>query len=194
MVCRLCRSLYGLKQSPRQWQRRLQQELDGWEFVCCDADASLYCQRTAHGEFMYMLVYVDDFKLAGPGALIATIYSILVDKVLTQYLLSDLSGQGTHLRALLKRYQDICPSKIPPVIPPKRWDLGPFNVIPLQPRPQCGHHFCMSPNNRAELEKQTACLLEQGWIRKSTSEWACSCSSTSKGFQGDDGLSGLSPF
>jgi hypothetical protein len=41
MVCRLRRSIYGLKQSPRQWQRGLQQELDGWEFVCCDADASL---------------------------------------------------------------------------------------------------------------------------------------------------------
>jgi hypothetical protein len=65
MVCRLRRSLYDLKQSPRQWQRRLQQELDGWEFVCCDADASLYRQRTALGDLMYMLVYVDDFKLAG---------------------------------------------------------------------------------------------------------------------------------
>jgi hypothetical protein len=38
----------------------------GWEFVCCDADASLYRRHTTLGDFMYMLVYVDDFKLAGP--------------------------------------------------------------------------------------------------------------------------------
>jgi hypothetical protein len=31
-------------------------------------------------------------------------------------------------------------------------------------------------------------LGEQGWIRKSTSEWACSCIFAPKGFQGEDGL------
>jgi hypothetical protein len=108
----------------------------------------------------------------------------------------DLGEQGPHavpaedLRALLKRHQDICPSEIPPGIPPERWDLGPFNVIPLQPdsKPQRGHRFRMSPKERAELDKQTAYLLEQGWIRKSTSEWACSCIFAPKGFQGEDGL------
>jgi hypothetical protein len=68
--------------------------------------------------------------------------------------------------------------------------VGPFNVIPLQPdsKPQRGHRFRMSPKERAELDKQTAYLLEQGWIRKSTSEWACSCIFAPKGFQGEDGL------
>lgn len=94
------------------------------------------------------------------------------------------------LRELLAEFSDVCPADIPPTVPPERWDLGPFNVIPLKAegKPQRGPRFRLSPKERIELDKQTQYLLEQGWIRKSTSEWACSCVFAPKGFQGEDGL------
>ena len=91
---------------------------------------------------------------------------------------------------LLHEFSDICPPDIPKNIPAERWQLGPFNVIPLKPdaRPQKGPRYRQSPKEKAELDKQTAYLLDQGWIRQSTSEWACSCTFAPKGFQGEDGL------
>lgn len=108
----------------------------------------------------------------------------------------DLGDTGPHavpadvLQALLQRYADLCPAEIPPGIPEERWLLGPFNVIPLRPdaKGQRSGRYRLSPRERAELDKQTMYLLEQGWIRKSTSEWACSCTFAPKGFQGEDGL------
>lgn len=98
--------------------------------------------------------------------------------------------QHDQLRSLLHEFGDVCPPDIPPTIPPERWKLGPFRVIPLKEgtKPQRGPRFRMSPKEREELDKQTQYLLEQGWIRKSTSAWACSCIFAPKGFQGEDGL------
>jgi hypothetical protein len=98
--------------------------------------------------------------------------------------------QHDQLRNLLISFSDVCPTDIPPTIPPERWNLGPFHVIPLRAdaKPQRGPRFRQSPKERDELDKQTKYLLEQGWIRKSTSEWACSCTFAPKGFQGEDGL------
>ena len=108
----------------------------------------------------------------------------------------DLGDVGPHavpaddLRTLLHQFSDICPADIPPGIPQERWQLGPFHVIPPAPgaTPQRGPRYRMSPRERAELDKQTEYLLAQGWIRKSTSPWACSCIFAPKGFQGEDGL------
>lgn len=97
---------------------------------------------------------------------------------------------ATELRHLLQQFHDICPDEIPPGIPDERWELGPFQVIPVKPEatPQRGARYRMSPRERDELDKQTEYLLQQGWIRKSTSAWACACIFAPKGFQGEDGL------
>ena len=63
-VCKLQRSLYGLKQSPRAWYARLSQLLHQLGFVASKADTSLFIfsQGDVH---IYMLVYVDDIVIAG---------------------------------------------------------------------------------------------------------------------------------
>ena len=63
-VCKLQRSIYGLKQSPRSWYARLSQRLLQLGFVASRSDASLFIFSQGKIQ-IYMLVYVDDIVIAG---------------------------------------------------------------------------------------------------------------------------------
>ncbi|XP_019173014.1 PREDICTED: uncharacterized protein LOC109168445 [Ipomoea nil] len=62
-VCRLKRSLYGLKQASRQWNARLTTELISMGFKQAVCDNSLFT-RGSNDSFIALLVYVDDVVLA----------------------------------------------------------------------------------------------------------------------------------
>ena len=64
LVCRLKRSIYGLKQSPRCWNMALDSHLKEMGFVQSQGDPCIYYKDT-NGEKFYMGVYVDDIILAG---------------------------------------------------------------------------------------------------------------------------------
>ncbi len=59
LVCRLKRSLYGLKQSPRCWNFLLDKHLSALGFVRSVNDPCLYT-GTVNGNFVVLAVYVDD--------------------------------------------------------------------------------------------------------------------------------------
>ncbi|KAL8095905.1 hypothetical protein AgCh_037043 [Apium graveolens] len=63
-VCRLLKSLYGLKQASRQWFAKLVTVLLGLGFVQAVADYSLFTY-TKGSSFIIALVYVDDILLTG---------------------------------------------------------------------------------------------------------------------------------
>lgn len=63
-VCLLKRSLYGLKQASRQWNKELSKFLISLGFTQSKQDYSLFT-RDLHGEFVIILVYVDDMVLTG---------------------------------------------------------------------------------------------------------------------------------
>jgi hypothetical protein len=63
-VCKLQRSIYGLKQSPRAWYARLSQRLYELGFSASKADTSLFF-FSRDGIEIYMLVYVDDIVISG---------------------------------------------------------------------------------------------------------------------------------
>ena len=63
-VCRLQKSLYGLRQAPRQWFAKLFCKLREYRFSHSYTDYSLFTYRKGN-VFMKLLVYVDDIILAG---------------------------------------------------------------------------------------------------------------------------------
>ncbi len=63
LVCKLKKSIYGLKQSPRCWNTTLHNQLTTMEFVQADSDPCVY--RDSGGEIFFIGVYVDDIILAG---------------------------------------------------------------------------------------------------------------------------------
>jgi len=64
LVCKLRKSLYGLRQAPRQWLFKLATALHNYGFCQSPLDHSLfvYCKGTV---FLALLVYVNDLVLTG---------------------------------------------------------------------------------------------------------------------------------
>ncbi|WVZ81831.1 hypothetical protein U9M48_029166 [Paspalum notatum var. saurae] len=63
LVCRLKKSLYGLKQSPRQWYKRFDSFMISQGFKRSDYDSCVYL-KTVKGSTIYLLLYVDDMLIA----------------------------------------------------------------------------------------------------------------------------------
>lgn len=66
-VCRLHKSLYGLKQASRQWNQTFTNVLLAAGFIQSESDNSLYT-KAYPGSFLTVLVYVDDIAIASNNA------------------------------------------------------------------------------------------------------------------------------
>ncbi|CAM8960116.1 unnamed protein product [Rhodiola kirilowii] len=64
MVCKLNKSLYGLKQASRQWFSKFSDALLTYEFHQSSHDHSLFTYDH-NGDFLILLVYVDDVVITG---------------------------------------------------------------------------------------------------------------------------------
>jgi transposase InsO family protein len=62
LMCKLHKSLYGLKQSPRAWNQKLDVFLKSIEFMKSEADPSVYVAQVGDVKF-FIVVYVDDLIL-----------------------------------------------------------------------------------------------------------------------------------
>jgi len=62
-VCKLKRSLYGLKQSPRQWNKRFDSFMLAHSFKRSKYDSCVYIKHV-NGSPIYLLLYVDDMLIA----------------------------------------------------------------------------------------------------------------------------------
>jgi len=62
-ICRLCKSLYGLKQSAQQWNKKLHSVLTEMGFSCIESDRSVYvyCNEEVR---IIVPIYIDDITLA----------------------------------------------------------------------------------------------------------------------------------
>ena len=65
LVCRLKRSIYGLKQSPRCWNHTLDSKLKEIGFEQTASDPCLYVHANSEREMFVVAVYVDDIILGG---------------------------------------------------------------------------------------------------------------------------------
>ncbi|GKB59915.1 retrovirus-related pol polyprotein from transposon TNT 1-94 [Tanacetum coccineum] len=66
LVCRLNKSLYGLKQVPRCWYNRFDSFIRSIEYNILHSDPCAYFKRFGNNDFIILLLYVDDMLVAGP--------------------------------------------------------------------------------------------------------------------------------
>ena len=64
LVCRLKKSLYGIKQAPRAWYAKIDGFLLSLSFVRCKSDPNVYL-NLIHGSLMIIVLYVNDLLITG---------------------------------------------------------------------------------------------------------------------------------
>ena len=64
-VCLLKKSLYGLKQSSRQWNLKFHEHMMAMKFERSSFDSCVYVKKRGKEIIAYLLLYVDDILLAG---------------------------------------------------------------------------------------------------------------------------------
>ena len=63
-VCKLKKSLYGLKQSPRAWFGRFARSMRKFGYNKNNYDHTLFLKK-CHGKITALIVYVDDMVVTG---------------------------------------------------------------------------------------------------------------------------------
>jgi len=64
MVCELKKSMYGLKQSPKQWYKSFDSFIRGIRYTRSHYDPCMHYNKLRGGEYIYLLLYVDDVLIA----------------------------------------------------------------------------------------------------------------------------------
>ena len=65
MVCKLKKSLYRIKQSPRQWYKKFDSFMMSQEYKRTFVDPCAYVRRFPDDKFIILLLYVDDMLIMG---------------------------------------------------------------------------------------------------------------------------------
>ena len=63
-VCKLKKSLYGLRQSPRQWYKKFDSFMVSQNFTRSEYDHCVYFKKLANDMFIILVLYVDDMLVA----------------------------------------------------------------------------------------------------------------------------------
>lgn len=88
MVCKLCKSLYDLRQAPRAWFNKLASTLAMFGFVKAKSDSSLFVRSSA-SSVTYVLAYVDDIIVTGSDSSALT---QLITQLHHQFALKDMGS------------------------------------------------------------------------------------------------------
>jgi hypothetical protein len=97
LVCKLEKTLYGLKQSPRAWYDTLSGFLMSLDFVKSNFDHGLFIHAQAK---TYISVYVDDIRIIGPNKVQI---DIVKQKLSSRFKMTDLGATRRHLGVDVKR-------------------------------------------------------------------------------------------
>jgi Reverse transcriptase (RNA-dependent DNA polymerase) len=101
-VCKLNRAIYGLRQAPRAWNKRLCDDLKGCGFTSL-VNAESVLQRSMRGSVVYPIFYVDDILVASASEKAA----VMAKKSLsTLYTVKDLGEAEYFLGVKIEREQN----------------------------------------------------------------------------------------
>ena len=67
LVCRLTKSLYGLKQEPRYWYKRFDYFILSIRYNRLSLDHCIYFKRLEGDHFIILLLYVDGMLVISPN-------------------------------------------------------------------------------------------------------------------------------
>ncbi|KAK1643193.1 hypothetical protein QYE76_060998, partial [Lolium multiflorum] len=97
-VCKLQRSIYGLKQASRSWNRRFDKVIKDFGFIQCHGEACIY-KKVSGSSVAFLILYVDDILLIGNDIellsskgsrrLIGLSQSTYLDKILKKFRMDE---------------------------------------------------------------------------------------------------------
>ena len=101
-VCRLKKSLYGLKQSPRQWYKKFDSFMVKHGYSRSPYDCCVYHSKLEDGSLIYLLLYVDDMLIAARDKLAIQKMKMLLS---SEFDMKDLGPAKKILGMEIYRYQ-----------------------------------------------------------------------------------------
>jgi reverse transcriptase-like protein len=104
-VCKLEKSLYGLKKSPRQWYRKFDAFMMAHDFSRSLYDSCVYMRSTNAGPLVYLVLYVDDMLVACKSFLEV---EVLKDQLSKEFDMKDLGDAKKILGMEIVSTRDIC--------------------------------------------------------------------------------------
>ncbi|KAL2228857.1 UNVERIFIED_CONTAM: Retrovirus-related Pol polyprotein from transposon TNT 1-94 [Sesamum indicum] len=103
-VCLFKRSLYGLKQSPRQWNKKFDQFMHSLDFKNSAYDPCLYFKHENNVP-LFLVLYVDDMLIASPSL---DMIKSLQHHLCKNFEMKDL-GNAKKILAHFQLSKDLCP-------------------------------------------------------------------------------------
>ena len=91
-VCKLQKSIYGLKQASRSWNIKFDQSVKSYGFIQCPDEPCVY-KRRSENVVVFFILYVDDILLIEND--VGTLSSVKV-WLSTQFDMKDL-GEASHI-------------------------------------------------------------------------------------------------
>ena len=65
LVCQLKKSLYGLKEAPREWYQKFHQFMLSQGYAQSETNHCLYTRQAKDGSLLILTLYVDDMLIVG---------------------------------------------------------------------------------------------------------------------------------
>ncbi|CAI7911820.1 unnamed protein product, partial [Closterium sp. NIES-53] len=114
LICKLLKSLYGIKQAPRLWQQYLHARLKHIGFDQLPHDQGMY-RLTRDNDYVLLIVYVDDLLYIGSTTAIVTWFekelqtdlSLTVSPDVTQYLGLNILDEDNAIHLSTSKYANV---------------------------------------------------------------------------------------
>ena len=89
LVCRLKKSLYGLKKAPRQWYLKFDRFMTEQGYHICHFDHYVYFKRLENGSYIILLLYVDGMLVTRSNM---KDINMLKKKLVNSFVMKDLGA------------------------------------------------------------------------------------------------------